>query len=200
MFLWCPFLYALFVSPLFELTTLTAFADDKQVMESNANLEQLINDMEQKLEMVTKWLRDSGLAVNEEKTEICLFYKQDHPTVEIALNGQRIKTKKYIKVLGVVFNSKLQWTNQVAQQLLDPNKPLHGIKIIKKYLTKEETKMLLTSNFYSILYYNCEIWLSNSFKVRQKQQLLAASSNALKLLNNVNDLRISYMLPVSCST
>ena len=44
-----------------------------------------------------------------------------------------------------------------------------------------------------MLYYNCEIWLSNNLKVRQKQQLLAASSNALKMLNNVSDLRISYV-------
>ena len=187
------YLYALFVSPLFELTTLTAFADDKQIMESNVSLAQLIVDMEQKLEMVMKWLRDSGLAVNEEKTEICLFYKQDHPTVEITLNGQRIKTKKQINVLGVVFDSKLQWTNQVAQAITRSKQALHGIKLIKKYLTKDETKLLLTSNFYSILYYNSEIWLSNNLKVRQKQQLLAASSNALKILNNVNDLGISYV-------
>ena len=42
------------------------------------------------------------------------------------------------------------------------------------------------------LYYNCEIWLSQDLKVRSKQQLLAASANALKLLNNVSDLRTSY--------
>ena len=52
--------------------------------------------------------------------------------------------------------------------------------------------MLLTSNFYSILYYNCEIWLSKELNVRNKQQILAASANALKLLNNVSDLRTSY--------
>ena len=53
--------------------------------------------------------------------------------------------------------------------------------------------MLLTSNFYSVLYYNCEIWLSNNIKFRQKRQLLAASANALRLLNNMNDLQISYV-------
>ena len=92
-----------------------------------------------------------------------------------------------------ITNSKLQWSNQIAQAISKSKQALHGIKLIKKYLTKEETKMLLTSNFYSVLYYNCEIWLSNSIKFRQKQQLLAASSNALKLLNNMNDLRISYI-------
>ena len=65
-----PFLYALFVSPLFDLTNMTAFADDKQIMESNRSLQVLIRDMEQRLEMITKWLKESGLIVNEEKTEI----------------------------------------------------------------------------------------------------------------------------------
>ena len=52
--------------------------------------------------------------------------------------------------------------------------------------------MLLTSNFYSILYYNCEIWLSQGLHERQKQQLLSASAHALKLVNNVNDIMIPY--------
>ena len=40
--------------------------------------------------------------------------------------------------------------------------------------------------------YNFEIWLMPSLSPGLKQNILAASANALKLLNNVNDLRISY--------
>ena len=53
--------------------------------------------------------------------------------------------------------------------------------------------MLLTSNFYSLLYYNCEIWLSQGLNARHKQQILAASSNALKILGNVSGLRTSFV-------
>ena len=52
-------------------TPFFAFADDKQVIESEINLEALIPSMERKLEMITKWLCKSGLIVNVEKTEIC---------------------------------------------------------------------------------------------------------------------------------
>ena len=52
--------------------------------------------------------------------------------------------------------------------------------------------MLLTSNFFSVLYYNCEVWLSNELKGHIKQQILAASSHALKIINNASDLRTSY--------
>ena len=161
-------------------------------MESNTNLETLINNLERTLEMITKWLKDSGLVVNEAKTEICLFYKRDHPTVVITLNGKRITSRKTINVLGITFDSKLQWSNQASKAISNSKRALHGIKLLKKYLTKDETKMLLTSNFYSVLYYNCEVWLSQELKGHIKQQMLAASAYALKMINNVSDLRISY--------
>ena len=112
---------------------MTAFADDKQIIETNRNLEVLINNMEQKLEMITKWLKDSGLIVNEEKTEICLFYKQDTPVVNISLNGKLIRSKKTINVLGVTFDSKMQWSNQVSHSIAKSKRALHGIRLVKKY-------------------------------------------------------------------
>ena len=46
-----PILYALFVSPLFDLTQLTNFADDNFYLEWNTNLRKLITDLEKKLEV-----------------------------------------------------------------------------------------------------------------------------------------------------
>ena len=55
-----PILYALFVSPLFDLTQITNFADDNFYVEWNADLGALIVNLEKTLEMITKWLRESG--------------------------------------------------------------------------------------------------------------------------------------------
>ena len=49
-----PILYALFVSPLFDLTQLTNFADDNFIIEWNKDLVVLIADLERRLEMITK--------------------------------------------------------------------------------------------------------------------------------------------------
>ena len=70
---------------------------------------------------------------------LILFYKTDHPTVELTLNGKLVKSKKTINVLGVVFDSKMLWSNQISQAINKSKKALHGIKLIKKYLTKNET-------------------------------------------------------------
>ena len=86
----------------------------------------------------------------------------------------------------------MQWTTQVSMAISKSKRALHAIKLVKKYLTKNETKMLLTSNYYSILYYNSEIWLHQGLKARLKNQILSASSCAIKLLNSSRDIRISF--------
>ena len=93
-----PFLYAIFVSPLFNLTPFHAFADDNQVIETDKNIDPLKTRMQNKLEIMTNWLRDSGLIVNESKTELCLFYKANHIPIDIDINNVTIRSKSSINV------------------------------------------------------------------------------------------------------
>ena len=65
-----PILYSLFVSPLLDLEKITLFADDNYILVRNKHRSQLITDLETKLGIITDWLRDLGLKVNESKTEL----------------------------------------------------------------------------------------------------------------------------------
>ena len=51
--------------------------------------------------------------------------------------------------------------------------------------------MLRTSNFYSVLYYNCEIWLTPNLDPRSKKQLLGTSAMALKVMERSPDPMMS---------
>ena len=131
----------------------------------------LIIDMEKSLEMITKWLRDSGLKVNESKTELCLFHRLDQPAIKIKLFGSDIQSNKTMNVLGVLYDSKLQWSAKVSNVITKANKALHAIRIIRPYFNQIELCTLLTSSFYSLLYYNSEIWQIPSLNPISKQQL-----------------------------
>ena len=74
-----PILYAIFVSPLFDLTDLSNFADDNFAITWNKSKQMATTLMQNKLEIMSTWLKGSGLKVNESKTEKCLFYKKDTP-------------------------------------------------------------------------------------------------------------------------
>jgi hypothetical protein len=70
-------------------------------------MEALIRDMKKDLEIMTKWLRDPGLKVNEGKTELCMFHRMDCCPVTITLNLVQIKSVKSMNIPGVHFDSKL---------------------------------------------------------------------------------------------
>ena len=175
-----PVLYALFVSPLFDLDDLVNFADDNFCVEWNKDLSVLIINLEKRLEMITKWLRDSGLVVNESKTEVCLFHTNDQPLIEITLLGAKIKSMKSINVLGVVFDSKLNWQIHVAKAISKAKKALYSLRLLKKFFNNCEMRVLLDAHFYSVLYYNASIWLTPSLSPDLKQSLLSVSANALR--------------------
>ena len=126
------------------------------------------------------WLKDSGMKVNESKTDLCLFHRGDTTPISINLYGKMISSNKTMNVLGVIFDSKLHCTEQVAYSIKRSMKALNAIRSIKKFYTKSELISLVTSNFYSILYYNSEIWHLPSLKFSLKQKLLSVSSKALK--------------------
>ena len=188
-----PVLYAMFVSPLFDIVPMLAFADDSYRVEINKNKTDLVKNMEKSLEATTKWLKKSGLKVNNEKTDMCLFYKHDTTPVNIMVGDQSIKSKREINVLGVTFDSKLQWSSHVSKAIAKSTRALNAIKLIRKFFSKHELLQLLASNFYSTLYYNTEIWLSDSLKYSLKKQLLSASGNALRVALHYPDPMISFI-------
>ena len=98
-----------------------------------------------------------------------------------------------MNVLGVIFDSNLNWNDQVAHAISKSNKALHCIKLIKFYFSNSEILQLLTSNYYSVLLYNSEIWNIPYLKTDLKRRLLSASASALKVCTPTYHDRMSYI-------
>ena len=188
-----PVLYAIFVSPLFDITPVLSFADDSYNVRTGVDKKSVIEDMEKSLEAIVKWLKKSGLKVNQEKTDMCLFYKHDTAAVMVNVGGIMIESKKEINVLGVTFDSKMQWSSHVSKVIIKANKALNAIKLIRKFFNKKELLQLLTSNFFSVLYYNSEVWHLGTLKASIKRQLFCASSKAIRVALHYPDPSVSYM-------
>ena len=121
-----------------------------------------------------------------------LFYKNDVAPVTIVVQNTTVKTKSTITILGVLFDCKLQWGHHVSQVIHKPNKELNAIKLIRKFFKMSELISLATSNFYSILFYNSEIWQLPNLNNNLKHALFVASANCLKMCLHHPDEMISY--------
>ena len=177
---------------MFDIETLTCYADDKFPVVFGKDKTVLAARMKVKLETIFLWLTKSGMIVNESKTCLCVFFKHDCTPLIIEINGKFLISHKTINVLGVIFDSKLQWGAQVANCVSKSLSALNAVKLIKKFFTKRELLQLVTSNFYSILYYNSEIWHLPSLNNNLKAKLMSASARALKVCMYYPDPMISY--------
>ncbi len=65
----------------------------------NSILSNLIDNLEMELEMIIKWLKDSGLVVNSGKTEICLFHINDQLGINVKFPVKKSKVKNQLMFL-----------------------------------------------------------------------------------------------------
>jgi hypothetical protein len=87
----------------------------------------------------------------------------------------------------------MQWSSHVSKVIIKANKALNAIKLIRKFFNKKELLQLLTSNFFSVLYYNSEVWHLGTLKASIKRQLFCASSKAIRVALHYPDPSVSYM-------
>ena len=121
----------------FDIETITCYADDKFPLVVDRLRSGLVEKMQTKLEKIILWLTKSGMVVNEAKTDLCLFSRYDCPPVILNVNGKYIISKKVINILGVSFDSKLQWCSHIAATSNKALKALNAIRIIKKFFNKK---------------------------------------------------------------
>ena len=76
------------------------------------------------------------------------------------------------------------WTKVLKKKLNCNN----AIRLIKNYNLTDELLTLVTSNFYSVLYYNSEVWHLKTLHQSMKNKLLSISSKALKLCTKKPDM------------
>jgi hypothetical protein len=77
------------------------------------------------------------MKVNDETAQQCLFNTID---AELILRGS-------MNVLGVIFESKLNWSEKVETAVMKANKSLNARKLISRFFSSTELQRLATSNF-----------------------------------------------------
>lgn len=156
-----------------------SFADDGYVSRDGENWKR---ELENDLAITHKWFTNSGLVINENKTEFIVFPgdKKSTPDQEILLNGATVKAHKEMKVLGIKFDEKMSWNTQIEDTIKKTRKLAYGMRYLSKYFNYDEMTIVLKSQLFSNVYYNCEIWLNNGLHKRLKMRLLSATTGLIR--------------------
>ena len=98
-----------------------------------------------------------------------------------------------MNVLGVTFDSKLNWSSHTTKAIAKAKKALYALRLLRKFFPPDKMRSLLDSYFYSVLYYNSVIWLNPELNSQIKQSLLSVSANALRSCMLSNCAEISFI-------
>ena len=91
-------------------------------------------------------------------------------------------SKPFINVLGVTFDSKLNWQTHVDNTIKKCNKTLHAINLTRDYFSQDEKLHIINAFLYSKLYYCSTVWLTPTLNQNYVQKLKRTSAKALRIV------------------
>ena len=100
--------------------------------------------------------------MNDGKTEVAIFNKNNCNPEDVTVNGVVIRTKNTIKVLGVTMDTTLSWYEHVNNTINNVQSKINAIRVIQRYFVTDELLQLLKMYCYPSLYYASGIWLNPS--------------------------------------
>jgi exonuclease III len=178
-----PVLFNMFMRPFMTSSGSLSYADDSYMGSRHHNKNTAVQELQAKLIKAEQWMSGSGLKVNIEKTEFTLFHRLDTSAATIQIGESIIESTSSIKVLGIIFDNRLQWTQQVEKAITSAKKSLQAVKTIRKFFNEEETVDLITSLVFSKMYYGAPVWLLPNLKEKLFANLYSQSGRSLKIAN-----------------
>lgn len=187
-----PVLFNFYIAPLIKEKELTAYADDNYQIAIHKCKEEALKELQAKVIEAEHWMSGSGLKVNIEKTELVVYHRYETGRCEITVGDKTIKSKASMKILGVIFDSRLSWGEHVDYAICNSRKTLHAMKTVRKYFSDSEMMQLLTANVYSKLYYGSAVWLLPNLKESIFGRLFSHSGRILKIIDRNSSYRMLH--------
>ena len=109
-------------------------------------LGEVIQDLKLDSRIAIQWLSDNGMQSNPSKFEFILNSSTDLGVVEIDIDGNTtIKSESSVKVLGVIIDSKLNFSEHASACCKKGARQLNALTRIAKYLEPSANKILYNS-------------------------------------------------------
>ena len=178
-----PILFTLYTTPLSNIfqkynIDYHLYADDSQLYKGCKfdYLDKIKEQNEHCIEDVKIWMDSNKLKLNNDKTELIVFKNKhqikDHIDETICINDIEIQSSCVIKNLGVIFDEDLSMTSHVKNVCKSITFQLGKISSIRKFITTDVTKTLVTSLILSRFDYCNSLFCSMTSENIDKLQLL----------------------------
>ena len=114
-----PLLFSLYINDLLNISSklkFFLFADDTNIYFESHDLVQLEKIVNKEFKKLYLWININRLSLNVSKTNFIIFHPYNKPLkqhITVKINNKSIIEKDYIKYLGVIVDSHLNWKQHI---------------------------------------------------------------------------------------
>jgi hypothetical protein len=93
------------------------------------------NELQRLAKKIMKWANETGFTISDEKTKTLLVYRrrprvQSRPTLKIWRGECMLEMVRHHKILGLIFDEKLNWTEHLKTVKARASKKLNLLKTL----------------------------------------------------------------------
>jgi len=192
-----PILFSLYVCKTMKKlppdTDFFSYADDSYVVVRGTSVLECKERLEDVVKFHTEELEAIGMIVNSSKTEIMQMYPRpgDELLTTIKVGDSVVDTVKSMKVLGIIFDQKLEWGPHIDNLKKKMTSINNGIKLIRRKLSKNQAITVVTAQALSILYYASVVWLTPYISRKQERRVESIHYKSMRMVIKDYRQRIS---------
>jgi len=184
-----PLLFNIYTSHLTQVVSpcqCVSYADDTYVVVEGSSKEEMLQVLEKTLKQHFEWLGSIGMICNLTKTELISFCGEE---IECSVNGVSMKSKETIKVLGVLMDNKLSWSQHVEKLIASSKKLTFALRYIRQNVDASVMNDVIRAQVVSKLSYASPAW-SHRIGYNLRARLRSAFFKILR--NVVRDFDFKY--------
>ena len=197
-----PLLFSIYVNdlPLFIKALCDMFADDTTLHSGHSELMQVSNTLQESMDCLVKWTEFNHMALNFDKTKFMIvttrqkrqILQKNPPRIHIA--GTEIEEVDSHKVLGVIVDNNLLWSNHVTSLCKVVSQKIFQLTKIKNLLNNHSRKVFFYAHILSIINYASTLWDNASANILKPLKSLHRRAVKLVLNKSTSLLPLDYKL------
>ena len=123
-------------------TEVCNYADDTTLYVGDKNLMAMLAKLEKERLLSSKWFSKNVIILNEDKWHLLIFgAKEQGVTINIGtIEGLESESQK---LLGVVIDSRLNFSQHVNQLCMKASQKLYAIARVSNYMDKDKVKLIM---------------------------------------------------------
>ena len=143
-----PLLFNIFLRDLFLIMKnidIASYVDDNTPYTTGNSMEEVIQKLEYAAKTLFQWFSDNQMKANRDKFH---FLCNSNSGVSLTIKTQKIKNCKFEKLLGIKFDSKLNFNSHIHDICQKAGQKLNAISRITPYVDFAKRRLLVNAFFY----------------------------------------------------